>query len=89
MLRTIIIIIFVYLCLRVIKDLFLRSVFRSNRFTYRPAETDRAVYTGEMVQDPVCQVYISEHDALTATVSGQIYFFCSRECMEKFREGKG
>ncbi len=89
MIRAIIIFIFIYLCLKVVKDLVLKSASRRRGFTYRPADDNQALYTGEMVQDPVCQVYISKQDAVAATISGQDYFFCSKECLKKFKEGEG
>jgi YHS domain-containing protein len=40
--------------------------------------------TNEMVQDPVCKVYIPKKESLTTVHSGTAYFFCSKECLEKF-----
>ncbi len=38
----------------------------------------------EMVQDPACQTYIPLRDAKRKVIHGQEYFFCSKECCEKF-----
>jgi YHS domain-containing protein len=38
----------------------------------------------EMVQDPSCQTYIPLRDAQRKIISGKEYFFCSKECAEKF-----
>jgi len=38
----------------------------------------------EMVQDPVCKLYVPKRDAVTAVHSGTTYYFCSKECREKF-----
>jgi YHS domain-containing protein len=37
-------------------------------------------------QDPVCGVYVSEDDAVIGRLDGQRYYFCSKECLEKFQE---
>ena len=37
-----------------------------------------------MVQDPVCKVYITAGSAVKERVGGQTYFFCSKNCAEKF-----
>lgn len=39
-----------------------------------------------MVQDPVCKVYISAGSAVTERVGGQTYFFCSKDCANKFQK---
>ena len=37
----------------------------------------------DLVQDPVCGVYIPESSAYKATLDGRTAFFCSRRCYEK------
>ena len=37
-------------------------------------------------RDPVCGVYVSEQDAVVGTHEGQRHYFCSRACLEKYRE---
>jgi YHS domain-containing protein len=38
----------------------------------------------QMVQDPVCRVYVLRDSALTTTVGEQTYYFCSKECAQVF-----
>lgn len=38
-----------------------------------------------MVQDPVCKVYITAGTAVKERVGGQTYFFCSKNCANKFQ----
>lgn len=38
----------------------------------------------EMVLDPVCQSYFSKKDALNIKMEGEIIYFCSEGCREKF-----
>ena len=40
----------------------------------------------EMVQDPVCGVYISKDSAVTESRGGTQYYFCGEECRSKFKE---
>lgn len=39
-----------------------------------------------MIQDPVCKVYISAGSAVTERVGDQTYYFCSKECANKFQQ---
>ena len=40
----------------------------------------------EMVQDPSCKTYIPMREALTRTIDGKRYYFCSEECADKFEK---
>ena len=40
----------------------------------------------EMVQDPVCRVFVPRGIAVTEDIGGQTYYFCSRSCAHKFQE---
>lgn len=37
-------------------------------------------------RDPVCGMYISEEDAVVGRLDGQRHYFCSMNCLEKYRE---
>ena len=39
-----------------------------------------------MIQDPVCKVYITAGSAVAERVGGQTYYFCSKECANKFQK---
>ncbi|MDK2934420.1 MAG: hypothetical protein PWP27_2230 [Clostridiales bacterium] len=39
-----------------------------------------------MVQDPVCKMYINPNTAVKATIDGQTYYFCSESCKNKFHK---
>jgi YHS domain-containing protein len=41
----------------------------------------------EMVQDPFCKTYVPLREAVKKTLGGQVYFFCSKECADKFEPG--
>jgi YHS domain-containing protein len=38
----------------------------------------------ELVQDPYCQTYIPKRSALRKRLFGRNYYFCKKECLEKF-----
>ncbi|MDD2309760.1 MAG: transcriptional regulator [Desulfuromonadaceae bacterium] len=40
----------------------------------------------ETHRDPVCGVYVSEEDAVIGKLDGQRHYFCSMNCLEKYRE---
>jgi YHS domain-containing protein len=40
----------------------------------------------EMVQDPFCKTYIPRNEARRIVLDGKEFFFCSKECAEKFKE---
>ena len=37
-------------------------------------------------RDPVCGVYVSEETAIIGRHEGQRHYFCSMNCLEKYRE---
>ncbi|MCA9471752.1 MAG: YHS domain-containing protein [Nitrospirales bacterium] len=39
-----------------------------------------------MIQDPVCQVYITADSAITKRINEQTYYFCSQDCANSFLE---
>ncbi|HEY6871332.1 MAG TPA: transcriptional regulator [Geobacteraceae bacterium] len=40
----------------------------------------------ETHRDPVCGVYVAEDDAVIGRVEEKRVYFCSMECLEKYRE---
>ena len=43
----------------------------------------------EMVKDPHCKTYIPRASAVHARIGGRDYYFCSKECMRKFKAEMG
>jgi YHS domain-containing protein len=39
---------------------------------------------GELKKDPVCGTYVSTSLAVTRTIKGEVVYFCSNECRNKF-----
>jgi YHS domain-containing protein len=40
----------------------------------------------QMVQDPVCRVFIPRGIAVREVIGGQTYCFCSKDCAAKFQK---
>jgi len=80
LLRIILISVFFYLLLRFFKLLFLKPPVNK-----RPSQQNTFGQVNEMVQDPVCKVYIPKNNSLSIQKSGSTYYFCSKKCMDKFK----
>ena len=44
------------------------------------------VNKNQMVQDPVCRVFVPRGSAVMEAIGGQTYFFCSRSCAQTFQK---
>jgi YHS domain-containing protein len=60
--------------------LLIRSAVREIRSKSHPQVPAR----DQMIQDPVCHVYVPRASAVGAVVGGQHYFFCSQDCAKRF-----
>jgi YHS domain-containing protein len=40
---------------------------------------------GELKKDPVCGTYVSTTASFTRNAHGEVLYFCSKECRDKFR----
>ena len=81
MLRWIILIIVGYLIYR-----FLRGFLASPK---PPKRNPPREIQDEMVQDPVCKVYLPKRQAVVHTdPKGEMHYFCSTQCREKFIKEK-
>ncbi|MBW1829820.1 MAG: YHS domain-containing protein [Deltaproteobacteria bacterium] len=78
MVRFLIFALLAYLLYRILRGL-IKQALRSGKG--RSAET-----VDEMVQDPSCQTYIPLREAKRKVIGGQEYYFCSKECYEKFEK---
>ena len=65
-----------YLLYRVLGGLF--------RTGQKVRETKTGTVVDEMVQDPLCKIYIPKREARRKVINGQEYFFCSEKCYNKF-----
>ncbi len=43
----------------------------------------------EMVEDPYCKTFVQKGRAIRASAGGKTYFFCSKECRDKYMKKLG
>jgi YHS domain-containing protein len=64
----------------------LRSLFATARSTAATPEVPTEVpAAGELKRDPVCGTYVAMTAGITHSAKGQTYYFCSKECRDKYR----
>ena len=60
--------------------------FRSTLSPQSAAKQPPAVRSGgELKKDPVCGTYVSTSASISRTVHGEVFYFCSKECRDKYR----
>ena len=54
----------------------------------KPAATaaEKRAQGEETHRDPICGMYVTEDAAVIGTHEGQRHYFCSMNCLEKYRE---
>lgn len=45
----------------------------------------RSTRTGKLFRDPVCGMYVTAEGSPTARRNGETVYFCSEDCLNKFR----
>lgn len=85
MIKFILFFILFYFGFKLLKGFFLKNKPDSPYMHHNFSGNKPGIQASEMVQDPVCQVYIPKSGALTTVRSGITHYFCSRECLEKFK----
>jgi len=70
--------------LLVLLYILLRSAVRD--FKKKSGQEPTVSDKNAMIQDPVCRMYVPRGDAVSATVGGQTYYFCSQDCAQTFRK---
>ncbi|MGB8951458.1 MAG: YHS domain-containing protein [Candidatus Aminicenantales bacterium] len=69
-----------YLIYQVIR--FFQSLSRRSPRPQNP----RPRLSGMMVKDQICNTYLPKEEAIREVFDGKEYFFCSKECRQKFLE---
>jgi YHS domain-containing protein len=49
-----------------------------------PRPANESPRTRELKKDPVCGTYIATDTSIHETVGGQTFYFCSRQCRDKY-----
>lgn len=83
----------VFVALAIIAYYYLKSLFRGEPSLPRDEGSRVQDITDEMMEDPVCGVYIPRGSAIQRTIDGKRYFFCGPRCAENYEtktsSGKG
>lgn len=60
----------------------------AGRYFYKrlTRKTERQPRTEVLKQDPVCGAYVPEDQEFCLRSDGELHYFCSKECMSKFKE---
>ncbi len=86
MIRLVIAGIIVYVIYRLIKTLGKSSEKVSGGRSYGEAPR---IEGEDLVMDPCCGTYVPVNSAFKATVNGKTLYFCSEECLEKYKRDNG
>jgi YHS domain-containing protein len=49
-----------------------------------PRPANQVPLTGELKKDPACGTYIAASTSLKETVGGETFYFCSKQCRDKY-----
>ena len=52
----------------------------------RRGEPDKKIERVEKAKDPVCGIMVDKDPSLSANYRGEVYYFCSKADMEKFKK---
>ncbi len=68
----------------------LRQMFRGFKNPIRDSQEKSAARAqdeeqDQMIEDPVCHIFVPKRIAVIETIGGREYCFCSQECSVKFR----
>lgn len=74
----------IVLILLIVLFFLLRSALRELR--RKPEERALGRNPNQMIQDPVCRLYVPKGSAVSANMGGQTYYFCSTECAKAFQK---
>jgi YHS domain-containing protein len=50
----------------------------------RPSSANTVPLSGELKKDPACGTYISAATSLREKVGGETFYFCSKQCRDKY-----
>ena len=73
----------------ILRSLVSNFLSRSRRSGAAPKtrQAPRAQTLGELKRDPVCGTYVSTAASLSRTINGEVFYFCSQECKERYLVG--
>jgi YHS domain-containing protein len=84
MFRFFVFIILIYLLYKVIKTVGKLKPAENENYQFKAS----SVGGEDLVEDPVCHTYVPLSQAFKKEISGNDYYFCSKQCSEKYESGK-
>jgi YHS domain-containing protein len=84
MFRFFIFIILIYALYKVIKNVGQLKSTKNENYQFKASP----VGGEDLVEDPVCHTYVPLSQAFKKEISGNDYYFCSKQCSEKYESGK-
>jgi len=84
MFRFFVFIILIYLLYKVIKTVGQLKLGKNENYQFKASP----VGGEDLVEDPVCHTYVPMSQAVKKEISGIDYYFCSKQCSEKYELGK-
>ncbi len=83
-LRLAFLVVLFYFLYRFLKALFSPLAKRDNIII----SLDKKPEEDEMVKDPYCETYITKRGSCSLRINGERLYFCSKECLERYKREK-
>jgi YHS domain-containing protein len=84
MFRFLVFIILIYVLYKVIKNVGQLKPAKNGNYQFKASP----VGGEDLVEDPICHTYVPLSQAFKKEISGNDYYFCSKQCSEKYVSGK-
>ena len=75
---------FLFLLLRSIIRVFVGGYRKAGGVGQNSRQAPGGSSAGELKKSPVCGTYVSPVAGFTRTVKGQVFYFCSKDCRDKY-----
>jgi len=84
MFRFFVFIILIYVLYKIIKNVGKLKPAKKENYQFKASSVEGE----DLVEDPVCHTYVPLSQAVKKEISGIDYYFCSKQCGEKYELGK-
>ena len=84
MFRFFVFVILIYALYKIIKNFGQLKPAKKENYQFKSSATGGE----DLVEDPVCHTYVPLSQAVKKEISGNDYYFCSKQCSEKYELGK-
>jgi YHS domain-containing protein len=84
MFRFFVFVILIYALYKIIKNFGQLKPAKKENDQFKSSSTEGE----DLVEDPACHTYVPLSQAYKKEISGNCYYFCSKQCSEKYELGK-